>query len=353
MLAAPRLIVMLVVLCATCVLVLLLMAAGTAPYWDVMPSVGGRLFESDPPPYEYTSPYFLYLIMARGGRPEYLDAVLKTNRSRLVTLSWEENAPTTDVFMPESTITTGRIRLGEFARHLEQETGHRYMYWIWMDEDAVFGPEPVQESIRNWEDFLLEWQPAVGVSDYNPRLPGVIEAMNAGGNADVWSVFSFDGIFNAQHHETLAHMTPLNATYDDESWHMSALINLYKAGAYVDHVLEFRGLKVRNPEHRSPVDYLKSSEVFRRVEPFLPGDHLPRPLAECVEASGRHHFDLTLMMWGTPRRKYWSYDAPMSPATWARRRRSWALHNRTACVLSMRALEDTTPFYVHPIPDPE
>lgn len=295
---------------------------------------------------EYAPPYFLYLIMGRGARPAYLDEVLHTNRSRLVMLSWQHNTSTTDVFMPQSTITTGRIRLGEYAYDLERHLGHKFLYWIWMDEDARFGPEPVHESVHKWEEFLLDWQPAVGVAEYYPRHRAVLDALQAKPD-DIWSVFSFDGIFNAQHHETLRHMTPLNATYDHVSWHMSALINLYRAGSYVDHVLEYRGLKVSNPEHKSPVNYEVGNNFMRRIEPHLPGEHMPAPIAECIRASGRHHYDVSLMMWGTPRKKYWSYENPTTAASLAKRQRSWAVHNLTACVRSTRGLDDTTPLYVH------
>ncbi|CEO99759.1 Glycosyltransferase [Plasmodiophora brassicae] len=284
---------------------------------------------------------------ARTGRPAALEAILTSERSRVVVLNWKDNDPTADIYFPDSTMTTCRNRLGQYGRELEAKLQHRFMYWIWMDDDIVFETKPERDALHKWEDFLLEWQPAIGLTDvyYVMRTPAV-ESVR-GNDPPVWSVFSFDALFNAQHRETLDYLTPLIETFDNKSWHASALINIYKAAAYVDHILEYRGLRVHNGGHDSPVNYDASYWYLKdELEPTLISAYVPEPIATCLRNKGAIHLDLSLDVWGTPRKKYFSYRNPTAPDTIALRTRcSYAYRDVGACVQSIRACKEHRPLY--------
>ena len=74
---------------------------------------------------------YLYLIQASDKLPEIYNCLRERD---FILLSYKEDTEDTDIFYPNSTWTTGRNKLIEHARSLEEE----YDYYICLDEDIVF-----------------------------------------------------------------------------------------------------------------------------------------------------------------------------------------------------------------------
>jgi hypothetical protein len=63
---------------------------------------------------------------------------------------------------------------------------------------------------RTFEQFLLEWEPAVGYTRYDWQHFEKDSAVNLGHNVDA--------LFNAFHRETLRFLLPYYTGFDSESW---------------------------------------------------------------------------------------------------------------------------------------
>ena len=106
-----------------------------------------------------------------------------------------------------------------------------YNYYIFIDEDVVlmfndFAPPAMKklQPFRAFEEWLLDYEPAVGVLDYRAhhganwtfdrrqKLCGITE------RSMVLPVVWYDGLFNAYHWQALKHLFPYHVQHEKESW---------------------------------------------------------------------------------------------------------------------------------------
>ena len=112
-------------------------------------------------------------------------------------LSWKSrSADPRSIFYPHSSWTQGRNRL------LKETAGTSYQYYIFLDDDVemrAIGDTSTRNPWRLFEEFLTEYEPAVGVPRYNWHL--------IGGGLDTakpaQSLRFFDALLNAFHREAL------------------------------------------------------------------------------------------------------------------------------------------------------
>ncbi|XP_078354583.1 uncharacterized protein LOC144639185 isoform X1 [Oculina patagonica] len=137
------------------------------------------------------------------------------------------------IFVPESTWTSGRNILYFAARTRIRS----YHYYIFLDDDVDLGfnsftPQEMKmlTPFRAFERWLLDNEPAVGVTDYQNRLQDVKflferQRMLCGikETSMVVPVMWIDAIFNAFHHKAIDHILPYPTKYDKESWWSSQL----------------------------------------------------------------------------------------------------------------------------------
>jgi hypothetical protein len=256
---------------------------------------------------EPTLKNFLYLIQGPSELPSHLESILKTNYSEVVMLSFKEQTSKTTLFFPNSTWTQGRNMLFHYAKRLEQRTNCLFKYWIFLDEDVRL--DAVQ--LRRFEQFLLDYEPAVGVPKipWNPRISS--PSTGIAGDWKVLPVYHFDGIFNAFHREAVEWLLPYNASFDDSSWWTSQLILIHKAGMwYQSHILEFTDLVASNPFSRK---YPRSKTNWKEIQDDF-GNALPSKMKACFFDKGQLGFNVTTksLLWGTVRRKDAPYNYPPS-----------------------------------------
>lgn len=236
---------------------------------------------------------FLYLIQGEGEYPKDLD-MLKSRRSDTLMLSWKVSAPSTNIFFPNSTWTSGRNKLLEIGLALERmknnggkenfTTTNNYNYFIFLDEDVRLGSA---QQVRAFEDFLLEYEPAVASGEFGNR-----------GYADpILPIWAFDAIFNAIHREALE-MLPYSEKYDKDSWWLSQFEFFTRASAlYKGHILEFSKLTTQNTLSRP---YPRNNHGnFTKVTADI-RETIPRFLRPCLDYFIVQNF---VRLWGTVQKK--------------------------------------------------
>lgn len=138
------------------------------------------------------------------------------------------------LFMPGTTWTQGRNAL--LAR-AQAAGGHDY--YVFLDDDALLmvrlndtavtaSAGPTTQASSPWDVFeagLDEWRPAVGYIHAPWQTVDETQAVTVG-TANV------DAIVNAFHASTVGVLLPYDATFDDESWFYSQLINSFLVGAF-------------------------------------------------------------------------------------------------------------------------
>lgn len=254
--------------------------------------------------------YFLYLIQGPSDLPNELEQSLKTNRSELVMLSYKEQSKSSTLYFPNSTWTQGRNLLYHYAKRLEESKNVLFKYWIFLDEDVKLNVE----QLRKFENFLLEYEPAVGIPKipWNPRT--IIQESSRKQqleNGGILPVYHFDAIFNAFHREAVEWLLPYNNSFDSSSWWTSQLILIHKAGMWFQsHVLEFSEMTVSNPSSRP---YPRSKKYWREIQDGF-GDSLPEEMKNCFSDKGQLGFNVTTksLLWGSVRRKDGTYKYPPS-----------------------------------------
>jgi len=103
----------------------------------------------------------LYMIQSSSKLPEIYECLKNKN---FVLLSYKENTPETNIFYPNSTWTTGRNKLREYALNLNE----KYDYYIFLDEDVVFTNYNQYEGFEKFEELICNYEPDIS----NPKLDG-------------------------------------------------------------------------------------------------------------------------------------------------------------------------------------
>jgi len=171
------------------------------------------------------------------------------------------------LFDPNTGWGTGRNVLYFTAMNRTQV----YNYYIFIDEDVVlrfneFTPPAMRkmQPFRVFEEWLLDYEPAVGVLDHNThhgaswtfdrrqKLCGITE------RSMVVPIVWYDGIFNAYHKQAAKHLFPYRVQYEKKSWwalhrYIFTAVELKFRG----QALMFVAVTAGNPTHRP---YPKSGE---------------------------------------------------------------------------------------------
>jgi hypothetical protein len=192
--------------------------------------------------YIYCKPKCLYLIQASSKLPEIYNCLKNKN---VVLLSFKENTEETTIYYPNSTWTTGRNKLREYALGLKEE----YDYYIYLDEDVVFKDVNTQnEGFEQFEQLLDIYKPLIG----NPQMINR-GWYNSHGNlfddAEAQSVVCFDGIINAYSREIFISdmILPYDDHFDKKNWWGSQIMTWIKCNYYLKNkVILFPKLKIRN-----------------------------------------------------------------------------------------------------------
>lgn len=234
------------------------------------------LLKQFPPFANFEEKRFLYVIQTesclprRFLRPDQLGS--EGDSFDLLVLSWKQRCSSEDEYhnvkyiytMHNTTWSTGRNLI--FSNILRQGV-HKYLYYIFMDDDVIlYHTEPYQvyhkqypglnerlsrdvvrkylrhregrlhrgdNPYREFEKFLLEFQPAVGLLNFCFERRGFCMSQYI---PDVWEAFcsskgtapfpyvsytNFDGAFNAFHRDAITHLLPYHVTYEHVNWQES------------------------------------------------------------------------------------------------------------------------------------
>ena len=209
-------------------------------------------------------------------RPQLIEnlelSTSKKCRCDVIVLSYrkhcrEEKTPhITYLFDNTTTWRTGRNRL--FYHAMNRKPG--FIYYIFMDDDVSLKfneaatPEmKVYSPIHIFQNWLLDYGPAVGVVDYREATEGENVRKRKRGICGIFNddslcnpTIQYDMLFNAYHANAVGHIFPLQTRHEGVSWYMT--------GRYVHSIaeLKFRGqaliffpVTVDNALHR---DYPRS-----------------------------------------------------------------------------------------------
>lgn len=212
---------------------------------------------------------FIYLIQSASGTP--YPEIPHASCDRIV-LNWQAPTPEGDtLFAPDASWNEGRNRLlWEALRH-RKVTGNDYLYYIFMDDDCVLredtalarqlGIALTGNPFRTFEQFLLEWEPAVGYTRYDWQHCETGQAVNLGHN--------IDGLFNAFHRETLSFLLPYYTGFDSESWLYSQhLINHMASLLYHPHRIQCNLVTTANARRKG---YAQRKKYWNIPTTFLAG----------------------------------------------------------------------------------
>ena len=215
---------------------------------------------------------FIYLVQTEQCLPQRLNSSIvigdeRTCNCDVIVLSYktvcQEEKPThiSYIFVEESSWNLGRNILYFVAR--ERIPG--YNYYIFSDDDVElrfnsFTPQEMKmlSPFRAFEEWLLDYQPAVGIVDEPGPHSGasILEKRRAKCGINETSlvvpIVWCDAMFNAFHHKAIEHILPYPTRYDRDSWWASQLHVICSIE------LKFRGqasmfvpVSVYNPQHRS------------------------------------------------------------------------------------------------------
>ena len=201
----------------------------------------------------------------------------------------------------KNTWTEARNLLYSLTKSEEESEGSRFIYHIFLDDDAVLsytadyltafnGTKPTQRHpFREFEEFLQTKQPAIAVPGYdnpsqnNPdEVKRVYKEQCATPREDPW-MYKYhltDAIFIAYHKCAVKHIFPMEAKWDNHSWWISALLRQYKEtvlfrdSAVVDmRVIAGNSMHRSYPRGKMPSEVITDSTEYFNGS-FLGVDHL-------------------------------------------------------------------------------
>eukprot|EP00927_Polykrikos_kofoidii_P002305 TRINITY_DN10889_c0_g2_i1.p1 TRINITY_DN10889_c0_g2~~TRINITY_DN10889_c0_g2_i1.p1 ORF type:complete len:506 (-),score=68.54 TRINITY_DN10889_c0_g2_i1:167-1684(-) len=183
------------------------------------------------------------------------------------------------LFFPNSRLGEGRNVLLAAAASEELRRGFRYTYYTFLDADTEVAP-PWPVAVEQFESFLREWEPAVGLPAYEsfPLQNSVAVSTD---------VFNFDHIFLAIHTEAASALLPYDTRFDQSCWWVSQWITTKLALAFFrNHVLLLTSVIVRNPTHSTynrNACWAQMTAASRRLQ-----DSSPTAAKSCFAGEGRY-----------------------------------------------------------------
>jgi len=184
---------------------------------------------------------FVYLVQSEVGLPDNIKD-LRNKDSDVIVLSWKKPVQNA-IFFPFSTWTEGRNRL------LKEVVDTDYLYYIFIDEDIRLEKTDFHKGKekcpwRLFERLLLDYEPAVGVPDYNWPLWDKAEK-------EVESTNKFDACVTAIHKNALKVLLPYYDGHDGITWWFSNNYVEYISNLlYPSHILRYNAIKVINKKGR-------------------------------------------------------------------------------------------------------
>ena len=171
-----------------------------------------------------------------------------------------------------------------------QSRGHPYLYYIFLDDDIEFyyneARTPLHlmsiSPLRAFEGFLEDYEPAVGVSNYEVHhnadiMLNKIEVLcqdknekkstnrhaAVNGSSLIVPIVHFDASFNAFHRDAIKHILPYPTKFDQKCWwhsqrHVIAATELNFPG----HSIMFMPVGTLNPKHG---DYPRNDENANQI----------------------------------------------------------------------------------------
>jgi len=202
---------------------------------------------------------------------KFIDIVPVDGRVDLSVLTWKDAIPS-EKFPTENTIfasgtsyNEGRNMLLSHGIERERRENKEYLYFIFLDDDAnlvcncTLTPgkitderptECIEQDPRacwdQYEDFLYEWEPAVGVPFIWFGTDRWVE------NSPVTGCYFHDPMFEGMHREIVEFLLPYMTRYDDIAWMGGTLVHIHKSSIFFkNHKLQLNYVQVMNPVHRS------------------------------------------------------------------------------------------------------
>ena len=211
---------------------------------------------------------FLYLLQKESCLPNHLRSAEAIGKSRychcnVLVLSYKKACKETTpslahveyLYAPSSTWNTGRNLLFTTAMNRSE----KYLYYIFMDDDIILKTVTLcKNPWREFENFLAEIEPAVGVVDINDRkkLHFVYEGRKQQGcgsreSPDYLPIAHFDSAFNAFHYKAVQHILPYTTRFDNISWWYSGwYVSIKNEALFAGQSLVYTKLTALNYKHR-------------------------------------------------------------------------------------------------------
>eukprot|EP00747_Dinoflagellata_sp_TGD_P089251 gnl/TRDRNA2_/TRDRNA2_164255_c0_seq2.p1 gnl/TRDRNA2_/TRDRNA2_164255_c0~~gnl/TRDRNA2_/TRDRNA2_164255_c0_seq2.p1 ORF type:complete len:499 (-),score=102.42 gnl/TRDRNA2_/TRDRNA2_164255_c0_seq2:221-1501(-) len=181
------------------------------------------------------------------------------------------------LFFPNSLLAEGRNVLLAACAFEEFHRGHRFSYYVLMDDDALSKPA-WDISLPLFKAFLQEWEPAVGLPGYGYDNPPE-------GNPPPRSVFNFDHIFVAVHKDAISKLLPYDANFDRTcAWVSQWVFTVIASALFRNHVLMLPSVYINNPRHaKYPRDnclqqMANASTIIREYVPKESRSCIPEPM---------------------------------------------------------------------------
>jgi hypothetical protein len=187
----------------------------------------------------------LYLIQSKDIMPDIYTEIKNTRD--YVLLSYKDRTLDTTIFLPNSTWTTGRNKLREYALKLPK----KYDYYIFLDEDVY-----LQNNMRfcDFEESLNKYRPFIG----NPYNEDYYVGRTT--KHDITTTIWFDGLCNAFSMNAFnsSMIFPYLDCFDNKSPYISQYAMIILCSLYDMEVVVFKDVRCSNLNHS---DYPKN-DVF-------------------------------------------------------------------------------------------
>lgn len=200
---------------------------------------------------------FVYLIQAKGSLPSIYECL----RSRdFILLSYKEQTQDSHIYFPNSTWTTGRNKLREYALNLKK----KYDYYIFLDEDVVFLEKNQEDGFTEVERLIRKYLPIIATPNYvgyyeahaQKRVEQITEATTTIEVDALFNIFSYESF-------TSEKLFPYVDKFDSISWWASQWILICLMYAYDKEIMLFNFLKIGNMQGS---EYPKGEYVQKAIE---------------------------------------------------------------------------------------
>ena len=233
----------------------------------------------------------LYLIQSQARLPSIFECLRDRD---YVLLSFKENTPDTSIYFPDSTWTTGRNKLREYAIQLPQ----KYQYYVFLDDDILFENQHQDVCLDMFEKVLMENCFAILTPDhwgYNTMpsdIKNIPKSLNKqalqNSKFEYQTVDWFDAAFNAFRQDVFldSRLFPYIDKFDKSSWWISQFLMIMLCNIYYrNEITQCNALKVSNTNHDRGGAYIGGNSDFDIALDFLREkiEHRPIRLSDAIK----------------------------------------------------------------------